>query len=185
MPTPTVTLDTSKFEAAVKFVFEQTTRSLPEIINRAALVTIIGGRGVDGVMKRTPRALAGAIMAVPAKEIAGKIRAKTKGLNPQLIAQAVDRERKRRIAAIGYTAVVGWAKAAEDLGGRIRARSGKGYASMGYATPASPGRYEAIIANTTPAAELIGVQPLQDALNDTAQDMIQFWQQKTGAAFHP
>ena len=185
MPTPTVTLDTRKFEAAVKFVFNNTRRALPEIINRAALVTIIGGKGVEGAMKRTRRAAAGAIRAVPDGAIAGYLRSKGVKLGGKQLSDAVQKERKRRIAAIGYTAVVGWAKAASDLGGSIKARSGKGYASMGYAIPASYGNFTATIANTTPAAELIGQQPLQDALNDTAQDMVNYWQQQTGVVFHP
>lgn len=181
MPRVTVTLDTRKFEAAVKFVFNNTRRALPEIINRAALVTIIGGKGVEGAMKRTRRASAGAIRAVPDMAIARYLR--MRGVLPTV--EAIKKERKRRIAAIGYTAVVGWARAANDLGGHSKIRSGKGYASMGYAIPAKAGHYEATIANTTPAAVLIGAQPLQEALNDTAQDMIDYWQQQTGAIFNP
>lgn len=186
MPTPTVTLNTTKFEQAVRFVFENTRRALPEIINRAALVTIIGGKGTEGAMKLTRRAAVGAIRAVPAKAVAAYVRQRHIGRMSRTALDAlVKKEYKRRIAAIGYTAVVGWARAAQDLGGSIKARGGKGYASMGYARPASYGNYTVIIANTTPAALLIGAQPLQQALDNTAADMIQFWQAKTGAIFHP
>ena len=187
MPTPTVTLDTRKFESVVKFVFNNTRRALPEIINRAALVAIIGGKGVDGAMKRTRRAFAGSIRAVPVAAIAAYVKQKHggRGLTRQQLKELVKKEYKRRIAAIGYTAVQGWAKAASDLGGSIRMRSGKGYASLGYAVPASPGNYEATIANTTPAAELIGQAALQDALDDTTDDMIQYWQVQTGKIWNP
>ncbi len=187
MPTATVTLDTRKFEAAVKFVFNNTRRALPEIINRAALVTIIGGKGVEGAMQRTRKAAAGSIRAVPPKAIAAYIAKKyPQQRTKQQMTEAVKKEYKRRVAAIGYTAIVGWNRAAIDLGGtgtRKGSRAGKGYASMGYAIPASYGNYEAIIANTTPAAELIGAQPLQEALDATAADMIAYWQKQTGATF--
>jgi hypothetical protein len=185
VPTPTFTLDTKQFEQAVKFVFENTRRALPEIINRAALVTIIGGKGVQGAMKKTRRAAAGDIRSVPARAVAMFVRRKNKGqkLTPKQIDALVKKEYKRRLAAIGYTATVGWARAANDLGGSMRMRGGKGYAQMGYAKPASYGHFEAVICNSTPAAELIGAQPLQEALNETAADMIQFWQARTGVIF--
>lgn len=184
---PTVVLDTSKFEAAIKYVFDNTRRTLPEIINRAALVTIIGGKGVDGAMQRTRRATQDAILSVPASAVASYVMKRHAGqhLTRKQITQLIKKEYKRRIAAIGYTAVAGWAKAARDLGGKIKVRKGKGYASMGYGKPASYGDYEAVIVNTAPAAEKIGTQALQDAMNDAAADMVKFWEQKTGVIFRP
>lgn len=184
----TVQLDTAKFDQAVKFVFDNTRRTLPEILNRAALVTLIGGAGVEGAMKKTRRADAGDIKAVPKAAIAAYVRGKNRGskLSRQGLAQLVKKEIKRRIAAIGYTAIVGWNAAVVDLGGhggKGGGRSGKGFASMGYARPATHGHYEVTIANTTPAAEMIGAGPLQDALDETADDMIRFWEAKTGAIF--
>lgn len=186
MPDAYIELDTSKFNQAVHFVFENTERALPEIINRAALVTIIGGKGVQGAMQQTMKAAASTIRAVPIKAVTAYIKRKNPiKYNLKTLDAAVKREYRRRVAAIGYTAVAGWAKAANDLGGNARERSGKGYASMGYAKPAAHGNYEAVIANTTPAAELIGLEPLQAALDDTSRDMIEFWEQKTGVIFKP
>ena len=45
----------------------------------------------------------------------------------------------------------------------------KGMRQWGTLYPLELGNYTATIANTTPAAEMIGQQPLQDALNATAR----------------
>ena len=63
-------IDTKPLEKAILFVAENTSKELPDIINRAGLVTIIGGKGVQGAMKLTPRAAAARINAVPVKDIA-------------------------------------------------------------------------------------------------------------------
>jgi hypothetical protein len=190
VPNFTIQLDTSKFEQAVKFVFANTQRALPEILNRAALVTIIGGQNVDGAMQRTPRASKEAIRAVPAKAVASYVLHKNAGisLTKTQLKQLIAKEYRRRVAAVGYTALVGWSYAAQDLGGRGMKgghSKGKGFYTYGYAKPATYGHYEVIIANTTPAAELIGSGPLQAALNDTAADMIDYWQRQSGAIFNP
>jgi len=177
MPEVTVEFDTSRFEAAVKYVFENTQKSLPEIINRAALTTIIGGRGVTGAMQRTQKAARAKIMGVPVKLVAGRIMNKHKGqkLTKAQIDILVRKEYKRRVAAIGYTANVGWNNAAIAFGGRGIGKhaAGKGYASEGQGIKATAGNYVAELSNTTPAAGLIGWKPLQEALDDVSRDIVE------------
>lgn len=84
------------------------------------------------------------------------------------------------------TALVGWNKAAIAFGGRgigKRAQRGRGYAEQGYGKPAQSGDYVAEMVNSAPAATLIGEQALQDALDAAAADMIEYWEQKSGAIF--
>ena len=188
MPIVKTELDTSQFEQAIRFAFEESEKSVPEIINRAALVAIIGGRGVKGAMQRTPRALAARIKALPVQKIARYVLFKHRGekLTRKQIARLIGKEYRRRIAAIGYTALVGWNKAALAFGGRgigRRAQGGRNYAEQGSGKPARAGDYSAEFTNTAPAAILIGEQALQEALDDTAQDMVEKWERKTGAIF--
>jgi hypothetical protein len=206
VPDATFELDTTKFRQAVEFVFENTRKTAPDIINHAALVTIIGGKGVQGAMQLTRRALKSAILAVPVKIIAGVVMKKHKGefvtrqrtrrgQKAFIVGQAantrarikelVQREYRRRIAAIGYTALVGWNNAAIAFGGSGVGKKavGKGYAAFGYGKPAQGMNLVAEIANTAPAALSIGAQPLQQALNNATQDMIDFWEEKSGEIF--
>lgn len=188
MPIINTELDTSRFVEAVRFAFEESEKSLPEIINRGALVAIIGGKGVRGAMQRTPKASASKIKAVDVKKIARHVMFKHKGekLTRIQIRQLIAKEYRRRIAAIGYTALVGWNKAAIAFGGRGigKRASGRGYASEGSGKKAQAGDYTAEFTNTAPAAALIGSQALQDALDDTARDIVEHWEEKTGAIFH-
>jgi len=178
-------IDTKPLEKAILFVAENTSKELPDIINRAGLVTIIGGKGVQGAMKLTPRAAAARINAVPVKDIAKDVmaRAKRKGerLNKQDIALRIGKEYRRRIAAIGYIAVVGWNKAAIALGGHGIGRRGSshvGWAELGGARPAIRGALECEFWNSTPVAAEIGAQALQTAIEQTSVDMIDHIQQK-------
>ncbi len=180
--TVTADLDMTRFEAAVHYVYEHTRHTLPEIVNRGALVSVIGGKGVQGAMQRTKKALRSAILSAPVKQVAGKVMKKYAGqrLTRDQIKQLVRKEYARRLAAIGYTANVGWNNAAVQLGGRgikgSRAR-GKGYAEFGFGAPADTSQWPSVIAqvaNAAPAAAFIGEQPLQDAINDAARDMVEF-----------
>lgn len=187
MPSATVTIDTSAFERAVKFAFAESEKSLVEIINRGCLVAIVGGRGVKGAMARTPKASRSKILGVDVKKIARHVMFKHKGqkLTRKQISQLIGKEYRRRVAAIGYTARVGWNNAAVAFGGKGigKRAAGKGEWSRGSGQPASFGNYVATFTNTTPVAALIGTQALQDALNDTAQDIVQHWEEKAGAIF--
>lgn len=189
MPNYNVSIDTREFERAVKFVFQNTAKALPEIVNRGALVAIIGGRGVQGAMQRTRKASASAIRAVDAGIIAAQVHKKFKGqkFTKAEMKRYIRREYARRIAAIGYTANVGWDNAAKAFGGRgigSKRSTGKGYASQGYGRPASgTTNVVAEFVNTTPAAVLIGAEALQAALNETARDLIQHAEEKMGKIF--
>jgi len=185
----TFSLDITRWQQAVNFVFQESQQALPEIINRSALVTIIGGRGVLGAMKRTPKALRATIKAVPIKLIARVVMAKARANGEKLtkaqIRDRIAKEYRRRIAAIGYTANVGWNNAAMAFGGRgIGARaSGRSYAQYGYGRESKPGDYTAEMVNTAPAAELIGRTALQQALDDATDDMIAYWEERSGRIF--
>jgi hypothetical protein len=178
MPEVDVQVDTSELKAAIQYVFDNTRRTMPDIINRAALVTLIGGKGVTGAMKRTMKAARSSILAVPEKYVAGYVMNKHKGekLTRARIKELVRKEYRRRIGAIGYTANVGWNKAVLAFGGRgIGKRGqGKGYAQFGYGKPAVSGDLTAEGANATPMAAALGQAPLQAALAETARDMVEY-----------
>jgi len=184
------TLDTSRFEAAVAFVLDNTSKNLVEVVNRGALTAIIGGRGVQGAMQRTPRASQQAIMAVPIRFIAAsaikRLKEKQGRFTRKQLYHAIAVEYRRRVGAIGYTAYVGWNKAAMAFGGRglgKRAASQIGYATKGYGIPAQPSNLTAVMVNAAPAADSIGRQALQDALNDVARDMIDHTYEKLAKVF--
>lgn len=180
-------LDLTRFRQAVHYVFENTHRALSDIINRAALVSIIGGKGVQGAMQRTPQAAREKILAVPIKEVAGRLHNKFGGqkFRRDVFNDMIKKEYKRRVAASGYTARVGWNKAAIDLGGHGigKEASGKGYATLGYGKLATAGNLEAVAVNTAPAASIIGAKPLQQAIDDAARDMVEFWGGKAEEVF--
>jgi hypothetical protein len=177
MPGFQVEVDTRELMAAIRYVFDNTHKTMPAIVNRAALVTIIGGKGVTGAMRRTMRASRQSILAVPEKLVAGHVMNRHKGekLTRTQIKALVKKEYRRRVAAIGYTANVGWSKAARAFGGTGvgRRATGRGYATLGYGKPASSGDLAAEAVNTAPVAALIGAKPLQEALEDTARDMVE------------
>lgn len=175
-------LDLTRFQEAVDAKLNALHVSLPSIINRGALVTIIGGKGVRGAMQRTPKAAKDKILAVPVKSVAKIVMVRHRGekMTRQRVKELIRAEYARRVAASGYTAFVGWNKAAIAFGGTGigRASGGQGLAYKGYGTPATESDLEAILVNAAPAAGLIGLQPLQDALDDTAEDMIEYAHQK-------
>lgn len=190
-----MTIDTSRLRSAIIYVVTNTDKQLPDVVNRAALTTIIGGKGVKGAMQRTPKADKTKIKTLPARLIVRvvikKLRAKGVTIpqgkaGVQFIAQAVKKEIKRRAAASGYTAYVGWNKAAMAFGGRgvgKRAANAKGYATRGYGKRATVGDLVAEMVNAAPVASKIGTAPLQAALNDQARDMIQHTNEKLQKIF--
>jgi len=191
MPTVSVELDTTKFAAAVTYVFENSRKLVPEIMNRGLLVAIIGGSGVDGAMQRTPKAAKESILSLAIKLIAGYVMNKHKGekMTRQQMYALIDKEVKRRISAIAYTARVGWNNAAIAFGGHGigKRASGIGYAKEGYGIPVSEVQwpfFTAEMVNAAPAAVLIGEQPLQDALDDAAEDMVHFMEMRLQEVFN-
>lgn len=183
-------LDISQWTRSVEFVVQNTRKELPDVITRSGLVTLIGGRGVKGAMQRTPRASSAAILSVPIKAVASFVakRLKEKGITVKRHAFAllVRKEYRRRLAASGYTAYVGWNKAAIALGGtglHSRAASQVGFANRGYGKKATANDLRAVMVNTAPAADKIGRQALQDALNDAARDMYEHTAAKLESIF--
>jgi hypothetical protein len=185
------TLDLAEFERAIIFVLEHSNKTEPEVVNRAALTTIIGGRGVQGAMQRTPKADAQKIKAQLTGELAERIveaRARKQGLKltrqqiKKLAAQLI----RQRVSAAGYTRGPGWTPAAQAFGGRgvrTQPRFGKSVARFGYGHKASPSQLVAEIANFAPAADKIGRDALQDALNDASRDMVAYWTRRMQQGF--
>lgn len=190
--------DDREFGRALEFVERTTGRTAKESINRAGLHVIIGGKGFKGAMQLTPKAARSKIKAVSHKEIAGYVAAKlrSKGLvggsgrqwSSKQFANAMRFERKRRLRAVGYTAFAGWNNAARAFGGRglkgVTA-SGKKLARFGYgkkaATTINP---EAILTNTAPMAERIGLIPLQMAITNVARDLVEYATRKLQKNFN-
>ena len=88
-----------------------------------------------------------------------------------------------RLAATGYTAFAGWHKAATALGGRgVRGvdpkRFGQSEARHGSASKATANDLAATIINTAPQAEEIGSEALQQAVENAAQDLLNYAQKK-------
>lgn len=174
-----ITIDTRDFESALRNVVRVVEKDVvPDIINKNALKVVIGAKGVRGVMKRTPRASREAIKSVPISDIARIVMARARKRGEKLTARERDKriraEYNRRIRSIGYTAGPGWDKAARALGGR-GVRRQKGFemseAAKGRGKKARASYDFAEIVNTAPAAEEIGIEPLQEAIRDVARDM--------------
>lgn len=181
-------LNTRRFEEALRFVETTTGRSMADSLNRAALHVVIGSGAGPGAMQLTPKASKGAISAVTARQLAGYVITKAKQtgkwpLTREEIKERVKRERKRRQAAAGYTAFAGWNKAAQKLGGKglrrgIQPGFARSEAARGDATKATAINLVAEIVNTAPMAERIGGAALQDAINNAAQDLVDYGTRK-------
>lgn len=181
--------DTREFNAGVDAVLTACRdKTHPEVLNRAALHTIIGGKGVQGAIQRTPRAN---VESITPEKVAPHV-AKVLRYNGQKVTRAefkrlVKKEVTRRKRSKGYTAGPGWSKAAQAFGGRgVRTQKGfpQSEAAKGYGDQATPGNLVAEIANTAPAAEIIGTKPLQDALNDVGRDMQEYAARKHQQLFN-
>lgn len=174
-------IDISDFQDALTFVEKATGRPMAVSLNRAAKTVIIGGKGVKGAMQLTPKANKAAIKMVPEKEIAGFVAAKLRKagvkITREIMAREVEKERARRIRASGYTAYAGWSNAARAFGGRGVKGVGdsqKKLAKHGYGHVATPAALVAEIANTAPAAETVGFEALQQAVNNAAADLVEY-----------
>lgn len=181
-------LDTREFADAMREVLAEHKKDAPIYLNKKALSVIIGSKDHPGAVKLTPEAEKSAIEAVPRRKIAGFVikRAKLAGdwpLTSPEINNRITKEIKRRESAIAYTRGPGWLKAAKRLGGSGVKDGKKGQphpefekslAAKGYAKPATPSRLISEIVNTAPAAELIGFEPLQKAIDGQAKDMREY-----------
>jgi hypothetical protein len=176
------TIDTSAFSNAIEFVQRATGRVASESLNRGARTVVIGAKGVKGAMQLTPKASKARIQAVSDRQLRGYvIRKAGRRMTRQEIDEAVKKERKRRKAAAGYTAFAGWSNAAKAFGGKgVRGvtSSTKKLARYGTGTKATPAKLIAELLNTAPAAEDIGTEALQTAVNNAAADLVAYGTRK-------
>lgn len=180
-------LDTKEFREAMATVLRVKRYDASKYLNKVAIQVIVGSKGHPGAIKTTYRANAADIKRLkPEQLMGGAIKLmKTAGLWPrvsrQTINEYIERERARRIASIAYTAGPGWFPAAAQLGfqfSKARFDIQKGFlkseASKGKARRATPSSMTSIIQNHAPAAGIVGLQGLQEAVNGQAADMRAF-----------
>lgn len=187
---PAFQFDDKEFAKAVEFVEKATGRTARETINRAGLHVIIGGKGFQGAMQLTPKASKSAIRAIDKEAVRGYLAKKLggfKGMTKGQIAALVVQEIKRRVRAIGYTAFVGWSNAAKAFGGRgLKGVTGsaKKLARFGLGRKAtSTTNPEAVLVNTAPMAEKIGLTPLQKAITNVARDLVEYGTRRLAKTF--
>lgn len=179
-------LDLREFSEALRFVEEVTQKEAPVLLNKAALNVVIGGAGYMGAVQLTPKADAGRIRASLPLDVAVRIVRKRAALAGRFLsraaavkaARALIRERQR---AAGYTRGPGWSKAARAFGGRgVRTteRFEVSMARFGMGKKASAQDLVAELLNTAPAAEKIGFQALQQAVNNVVRDLVAYGERK-------
>lgn len=152
---------------------------------------IIGGKGQPGAMQLTKRADKGNITSSLKEEaaaVAKRLRntGKLKSVSGKQFRAYVRYELQRRIKSIGYTAGPGWHNAAKAFGGKgVRVQKGfpKSKASKGKGRKATAASLVAELENTAPAAMAMGYEALQQAITNTAKDMIEYWTRKAQANF--
>jgi hypothetical protein len=183
------TFDLSDFRGAVDLVVKQTGKDQAVVVNRAALHTIIGGKGVKGAIQRTPKASKADINKAAAIVLRIAIKRNSVehlGLDKDGVGELAKQILKRRLAAMGYTAGPGWTLAARAFGGRgvkTSERFEESEVKHGGGVKAHGVTAVAEFFNTAPAAEKIGQKALQDALDAVVEDMLEHQRQKLQAAF--
>lgn len=181
------TVDIRQFQDAVAFVKKAAKKDEAIILNRAGLTCLIGGKGVKGAVQRTPRASAANIKREDVRRfILGKLRKLGRKVTKQTLSKLVTSEMRRRKASIAYTAGPGWHKAIVAMGGRgVKTQKGfnQSEASKGKGRKATESKLEVFLENTAPVAASIGFQPLQEALNDTARDLVEYGTRKLQETF--
>ena len=187
-------LDTSAFASAIRQVERATGRAAMDSLNRAALTTIIGAKGVAGAMKLTPKADKAAIAALTDEQLRGAVvkRARDKGnwpLTSAEIKKLVKKERAKRKRASGYTAFAGWNNASKAFGGRgigsklDSARFAQSEAKKGSGTKATAADLAARLVNAAPMADQIGRRALQQAIDNAAADLVVYAMARIQRAF--
>jgi hypothetical protein len=206
-----VTVNTTKFEAALKDILKYTSRETSVVINSTAIEVIttaaaltkkadpsaIEKKLTTGVVART-HTKAGKVLKKP-KVLAYKpdelvymilnarqSRAGKRGLTHDEMSREAQKLIKRRKAASGYTAYAGWQKALQAVGGRGFGRAPKfdgSSAARGYGIKATPDRLIATLVNTASAIELYGVAPLQEAIDQKTAKMLARIEQKLATRF--
>ena len=206
-----ITVDTTKFAAALKDILRYTSREAAVVLNSTAIEVIttaadltkkadpavIERKLTKGVVARThtktgrllkkPKVLA----YKPAELVymilnARQRKAGKPGLNNADMSREAQKLIKRRKAASGYTAYAGWQRALQAVGGRGFGRAPKfegSSAAQGYGIKASPDKLIAKMVNTASAIELYGAGPLQKAIDQKTAKMIARVEQKLAARF--
>lgn len=169
--------DLREFQQGMKDIASEGKTDEVAILNKAVLIAIIGGGGVAGAMKTTPKAnLAGLDRKLVAGGVAEKLRrqGRYRGLSSAEFDRLVTEEMVRRKRSVGYTAGPGWDKAARAFGGTgVFRQSGfdRSEAAKGFGDVADERHMVAEISNSTPWAIHIGREPLQQAFDAVGQDM--------------
>jgi hypothetical protein len=206
-----ITVNTTKFEAALKDILKYTSREAAVVLNSTAIEVIttaaaltkkadpavIEKKLTTGVVART-HTKAGRLLKKP-KVLAYKpaelvymiLQARQRkagkpGLNNADMSREAQKLIKRRKSAVGYTAYAGWQKALLAVGGRGFGRAPKfdnSSASKGYGIKATPDKLIAKMVNTASAIELYGAGPLQEAIDLKTAKMIARVEQKLAARF--
>lgn len=195
-----ITVNTSKFDAALKDILRYTSRETSVVINSTAIEVIttaaeltkkadpavIEKKLTTGVIART-HTKAGRLLKKPKvlaykpAELVYQIlnarqrRAGKPGLNNADMSRAAQQFIKRRKAASGYTAYAGWQKALQAVGGRGFGRAPKyegSSAAHGYGLKATPDKLHAVLVNTASAIEIYGAGPLQQAIDRSTAKMV-------------
>lgn len=194
-----ISLNDSDFADALRFVADATGKEIVALANKYALQTIIGSKGIEGAMQRTPKADRAKIQSLDDKVISGYIARKLRRagkLKTTTTAQFkafVRFERQRRARAAGYTAFIGWTPAAKQFGGTGARGKGKtqidekqfsrSEAKHGGGSKATLGHATAEFWNTAPEAEEIGTDALQAALDAQTADMLEYGTRKLQEMF--
>lgn len=207
-----ITVNTSKFEAALRDILKYTSRETSVVINSTAIEVITTAAGLTkkadpaaiekklttGVIARThtktgkplkkPKILA----YKPAELVYMILNARQRkmgrpGLNNADMSREAQKLIKRRKAASGYTAYAGWQNALQAVGGRGFGRQVPKYegstAAHGYGIKATPEKLLAKLVNTASAIEIYGAAPLQEAIDRKTASMIARVESKLAARF--
>jgi hypothetical protein len=205
-----ITVDTTRFEAALKDILKYTSRETALVINSTAIEVIttaaeltkkadpaeIERKLTTGVIART-HTKTGKVLKKPkvyykpAELVYMILNARqTKmgkaGLSNAEMGREAQKLIRRRRAASGYTAYAGWQRALQAVGGRGFGRAPKfdgSSAAKGYGIKATADKLSAKLVNTATAIELYGVKPLQEAIDRKTAAMIARVEQKLAARF--
>jgi hypothetical protein len=206
-----ITVDTTRFEAALKDILKYTSRETALVINSTAIEVIttaaeltkkadpaeIERKLTTGVIART-HTKTGKVLKRP-KVIAYKPaelvymilnarqrKAGKPGLNNAAMSREAQKLIRRRRAASGFTAYAGWQRALQAVGGRGFGRAPKfdgSSAAKGYGIKATPDKLMAKLVNTATAIEIYGVKPLQEAIDLKTAKMVARVEAKLAAKF--
>lgn len=192
----TVDIDTRQFEAAILECIEHTSRTIPDVINKACVDIIINAANetpkaskkaiVSDLIKEYPSTYIKGSVAVtrPAQLIyliinAARRKAGQKALSNSEMSAATDKFIKRRIQSIGYIAYAGWNPANKALGGKgFGRRSSKpegitsSNADSGFGIQATVSLAFATMVNCATGAAKVGAEAFQRVMDSKALDMV-------------